>query len=109
MKARMPWKGTMKQKDALRIELRRQVLAADKEYACNMDTVVLYTLHTHLGFGKKRLKRFYDAFIKTHQEMVDFYQYSEDDVWIYKKKLQDIGVDVDEWYQKQPIVYKSDE
>lgn len=58
MKARISWNGTPSQCKAMQAEINRQLIEADREYATDYDAMVLYTLHTHLGFGKKRLRKF---------------------------------------------------
>ena len=49
------------EKKAMDMEINRQIVEADRRYADDIDAMVLYTLHVHLGFGKKRLRKFYDA------------------------------------------------
>lgn len=53
---------TAAEKKAMDMEINRQIVEADRRYADDIDAMVLYTLHVHLGFGKKRLRKFYDAF-----------------------------------------------
>ena len=44
-------------------EIDRQILEHDEAYSLDIDAMVLWALHVYLGFGKKRLERFYrDAF-----------------------------------------------
>lgn len=49
------------EKKAMDMEINRQIVEADRRYADDIDAMVLYTLHVHLGFGKKRLRKFYFA------------------------------------------------
>lgn len=100
MKARIPWKGTKAQEKAMMDEINRQILAADAKYANDFDAMVLYTLHVHLGFGKKRLRRFYEAFIVEHQRLVDFYEMPDDVPWLCDRILKEIGVDVKQWNEE---------
>ena len=53
---------TAAERKAMDMEINRQIVEADRRYADDIDAMVLYTLHVHLGFGKKRLRKFYDAF-----------------------------------------------
>lgn len=46
-----------KEHAAMRLEIGRQIAEADRAYTNNVDAMVLWTLHIHLGFGKKRLRR----------------------------------------------------
>ena len=65
---------TAAEKKAMEMEINRQVVEADRRYADDIDAMVLYTLHVHLGFGKKRLREFYDAFSAEHDRLIQYYQ-----------------------------------
>lgn len=97
MKARVPWLGSKQQKAALQEEINRQILEADEKYASNIDAMVLYTLHAHFGFGKKRLREFWDAFQQEHDKLIEHYQMPGEFVWLCNRKLKEIGVDLEEW------------
>lgn len=89
---------TAAERKAMNIEINRQIAEADRKYRNNIDVMILYALHVHLGFGKKRLRRFYEAFNKVHKMLLDYYELSEDDgAWIADVKLKEIGVDVAAW------------
>ena len=45
---------TAKERRAMNIEINRQIVEADRKYLNNVDAMILYFLHKHLGFGKKR-------------------------------------------------------
>ena len=53
---------TAAERKAMELEINRQLAESDRQHANDFDAMVLYVLHTHLGFGKKRLRRFYEAF-----------------------------------------------
>lgn len=65
---------TAKERLAMNIEINRQIVEADRKYTNDIDAMVLYTLHVHLGFGKKRLRRFWEAFQQEHKALVEYYQ-----------------------------------
>lgn len=88
---------TAKERKAMEIEINRQIVEADKQYTNNIDIMVLYVLHTHLGFGKARLRKFYEAFETEHQKLIDHYQMPDDNEWLADMKLKEIGVDVAAW------------
>ena len=48
---------TAAERKAMDMEINRQIVEADRRYADDIDAMVLYTLHVHLGFGKEMLKR----------------------------------------------------
>lgn len=99
MKARMPYQFTNREKKIVDEEINKLILQRDMEYAADMDAMVLYVLMTEYGFRKKRLRKFWDAFRKVHQELRDFYemQSNSDNVWLAHRLLADIGVDVKAW------------
>ena len=75
-------------------EIDRQILERDEAYSLDVDAMVLWTLHTHLGFGKERLVRFYHEMVKEHIRMREYYEM--DDTYPERRKLQELcGVDVE--------------
>lgn len=89
------------QRKAMNDEINRQILEHDEAFSMDADATVLWTLHKCFGFGKKRLKRFWDYCFREHKRLRDYYELpSEDDGWLYKRLLKDIGVDIEEWYRK---------
>ena len=89
---------TAKERKAMKIEINRQIAEADKQYRNNIDALVLYALRVHLGFGKKRLRRFYEAFSVAHDKLTAHYEMSgEDNAWLADHELKKIGVDVAAW------------
>lgn len=106
MKAKMPWRGTASQQKAMRDEINRQIIEADRKFALDFDAMVLYTLHLHLGFGKKRLYRFYKAFIQQHEELIKYYEMPDDYAWLCRHKLKEIGVDIEAWNKEAEVTVK---
>ena len=74
-------------------EINRQCLEADERLTLDIDAMVLWTLHTHLGFGKKRLHDFYVAMAAEHRRMREYYQM--DDLYPERYKLKEMGVDLE--------------
>ena len=79
-------------------EINKQILAKDKEYQLDIDTMVLWTLHQCYGWGAARLKKFYVAMMKEHLRMREFYEL--DDLYPERHKLKEKGVDVEAWYNE---------
>lgn len=75
-------------------EINRQILEQKSKFMSDIDAVILWTLHTEYGFGKTRLKRFYDAVIQNYNEMCSFYEM--DDTYLAVHNLREIGIDLDE-------------
>ena len=92
---------TAAEKKAMDMEINRQIVEADRRYADDIDAMVLYTLHVHLGFGKKRLRKFYDAFSAEHDRLIQYYQMPDDYTWLCKEMLKRIGVDVEAWNKER--------
>lgn len=89
---------TAKERQAMNIEIERQLAEYEKKHAVNLDILILYVLHAHYGWGKKRLRRFYDAFNVEHDKLIAYYEMPEtDNVWLADVKLKEIGVDVAAW------------
>ena len=93
---------TAAERQAMKLEINRQILKQDEQYAVDMDAMVLYTLMAHYGWKKKRLKRFWKAFVAEHKALREFYQMngSGDNEWLAHRKLNEIGVDVRQWYKE---------
>lgn len=53
------------------------------------------------GFGKKRLRKFYDAFSAEHDRLIQYYQMPDDYTWLCKEMLKRIGVDVEAWNKER--------
>lgn len=97
MKVRLPYQVSKREKEAIRREAHQVVLETNEQYSIDVDAMVLYTLHVHLGFGKKRLRAFWDAFQKYRDDLIKHYQMPDDYVWLCRYKLKEIGVDVELW------------
>lgn len=96
MKALIPYKLSKAENEALKREINKQIAEQDEKYQNYYDAMVLYTLYESFGFGKKRLRMFYDKLIEKHKELQQQYEMNQV-AWICLKKLKDIGVDIEEW------------
>lgn len=90
-------------------ETRREVFRQRKALDDDFDAMVLWVLHERFGFGKKRLRRYYDAFMEAYGALRDFYvgedadgEAVQDGTVCFKAKqdLLKIGVDIAEWNLK---------
>lgn len=89
---------TRKEQEAIDKELARQCAEYDRKNADEIDALVLWRLHTKFGFGKKRLREFYDGFKEDVGELINRYNMSDEDaVWLCTKKLKNYGIDISEW------------
>ena len=79
-------------------EINQQCIEADERLSLDIDAVVLWTLHRHLGFGVKRLHGFYLAMAAEHRRMCEYYQM--DDTYPERYKLKELGADIEAWQKE---------
>ena len=91
---------TAKERKAMDMEINRQLAEKDKQYAADVDAMILYVLMSRYGWRKKRLKDFWKAFVEEHKALREFYLMDDpgDNEWLAHTKLKEIGVDVQQWY-----------
>lgn len=95
-------KLTAAEKRAMNLEISRQILELDEQSTVDFDAMVLYTLMAYYGWKKKRLRKFWNAFVAEHKALREFYQMEGvgDNGWLAHHKLKEIGVDVRQWYKE---------
>lgn len=93
---------TNAEKKAMTLEINRQIAERDEQYSADIDAMVLYTLMAHYGWKRKRLRRFWEAFIKEHKQLREHYMMEApgDNEWLAHRKLKEIGVDIYQWYEE---------
>lgn len=84
---------TPQSKKAMILEINRQIVEQENKFIQGIDAMILWTLHKELGFGKKRLERFYKAVIRNYKELCKYFEM--DDTYPAEQKLREIGVDLD--------------
>ena len=85
-------------KSAMIQEINRQVLEADKKYALDIISMVLWSLRIHSGWGKGRLTSFYRVMITEYLKMRK--SYNLEDTFPEQYYLKQIGVDVESLYEE---------
>ena len=90
------------ERKAMNLEINRQIAEKDEKYQEDIDALVLYVLMVHYGWKKKRLRRFWDAFIAEHKALREYYLMEDpgDSEWLAHWKLKKIGVDIHQWYEE---------
>lgn len=83
-------------REAMGREINRQLLEADKRFALDLDSMVLWSIRQFAGWGPKKLKEFYLFMFKEHLRMREFYEM--DDTYPERYKLKEKGIDVEAWY-----------
>ena len=87
---------------ALDREIRNQLSEYTRRHALEVDATILWELHEQLGFGPKRLRRFYDNFKPKMEELANQYDMdaTEDGDWLCTYKLKEYGIDLEEWVKE---------
>lgn len=90
------------EKKAMDMEIQRQLAEYDRKHIREIDALVLWVLHEQLGFGNKRLKKFYDNFSRGIEALICRYEMEQgDDVWLCTYKLKEIGCDLEKWEKER--------
>lgn len=92
MKAKVPFMMSKNQRGRMNEEIEKEIDAKLQAEVTQIDAVILWTLHLCFGFGKKRLRRFYDFFVKL-SNVNDRWKIRADNIEL----LKGIGVDIEEW------------
>ena len=87
----------------IKIEARKQCVEQLRQYELELDSVVLYVLHTEFGFGKGRLEKFYDMLFQKREAMKAEFGETDDATmgeyamrWVLKEQ----GIDVEEMFSR---------
>lgn len=90
---------------ALDIEIQKQCADYYKRYENEIEAMILWNLHTELGFGKKRLLRFHSEFSKNMSQLVSQYEMDDHDTsWICLTKLKNYGIDLQELNNREELI-----
>ena len=101
---------TSSEKKAMQIEIKRQLDEWDRKHRREIDALILWQLHEQLGFGEKRLKKFYMNFASELKKLSDRYALDEEDqIWLCTYKLKDeLGIDLEDWVNEADKAVKED-
>ncbi len=93
---------TAAERKAMNIEIEKQLAEYTRKHQAEFDALVLWELHIQLGWGEKRLRKFFDAFGGAVNALVKRYEMEdEDDVWLCTQKLKEMGVDIEQWEREK--------
>ena len=86
--------------EAIKAEVTRILLERDKQYAIDVDAMVMWSLRTFPGLelGPKRLRKFYLHMFRCHLAMRN--HYLMEDTYPERYKLKEQGVDLEAWYNE---------
>jgi len=89
---------TASEQKAMKMEIQRQLVDYTQKHQLEIDAVVLWVLHAQLGWGKKRLRQFYDRFGSELDALLKRYEMEEDDkIWLCTEMLKRLGIDIEAW------------
>lgn len=93
---------TAAERKAMNLEINRQIAERDEKYKEDIDALILYVLMVHYGWKKKRLHRFWKAFVAEHKALREFFEMNDDGdaEWLSHRMLKEIGVDIHQWYKE---------
>ena len=84
------------EKKAVDIEIRKMIADYDRKNTNEIDSLVLWILHTEFGFGVKRLQKFHDSFNDGIKRLLERYELEDDDqIWLCTHKLKQLGIDIE--------------
>lgn len=84
-------------KKPLMREMNRQCIEYEKAHEAEQVCRALWILHSHFGWGAKRLTEFFKAYHGEVAEMIQHYELDPtDDLWLCMKKLHDAGFSFEE-------------
>lgn len=87
---------------ALDQEIKKQIVENDRAFDMDKESSILWMLHTRFRFGPKRLKLAWKLFYAETLKLREYYLMDqEDDGWLARQKLKDIGCDIEEWYREE--------
>lgn len=87
---------------ALNQAINEQIVANDRAFDMDKESSILWMLHTQFGFGPKRLKLAWELFYAETRKLREYYLMDqEDDGWLARQKLKDIGCDIEAWYKEE--------
>lgn len=89
------------QRRAMRAEIKRQVAEQMRLAEMDQEAAILWMLHEVFGFGKKRLEKAWRLMYEETKKLREWYVLDpDDDGWISRRKLKEIGVDLEELYKE---------
>lgn len=92
---------THKEQKALDIEIQKQLADYNRKNMMEVDSIILWILHSMYGLGEKRLRMFYDNFHKELEALADRYEMDDEDIYLCTENLRRIGIDVEKWHQEK--------
>lgn len=95
---------TAAERKAMELEIQRQIVEYNDKNATEISAMVLlYILHTEFGFGKKRLRDFFNKFTREIEALGERYLMMDNLPFLCVYKLKQAGIDVLAW-EKEGVI-----
>jgi hypothetical protein len=92
---------TKNEKKALELETRKILAEETRKHKHEMAAMLLWVLHETEGYGPIKLRRVFDKFDKSIDELIAHYELADSDsVWLCTYKLKEYGIDINEWFNE---------
>ena len=79
-------------------EVNAELAKATDRFYYDEVTVILWVLHETFGFGRDRLKRFYDNYSRVNNQLKEHYSMQDNDLhYLTEQLLAGIGVTIEEF------------
>lgn len=89
---------TPAEQKAINMEIQRQYAEYVRKHKKELVALFLWQLRVQLGFGRYRLRNFYNNVDRAMDDMIKRYELDDsDDVWLCTHQLEEYGVNLDEW------------
>lgn len=76
---------------------RRMTREMVDKYEDRADACTLWALHTGFGWGRDRLRRFYETYLRLHRELMERYELGREGDFYCIERLKKLGVDIEAW------------
>lgn len=86
-----------KEQDIINAEINRQLVKRHKQFADDVDYMIMRILHEHFEFDLTDLRSFYDMFIEENNALIEHYEMADAGAYIARKEMNDIGCNIEEW------------
>ena len=86
-----------KERQVLNQKVNEMLIMRHGEFADDVDYMILYILHNRFGFGLRRMRQFYEAFITENDKLIKHYEMPDAGVYIARQEMNAIGCDFEKW------------
>lgn len=86
-----------KEQDIINAEINRQLVKRHKQFADDVDYMIMRILHERFDFDLNDLRGFYDIFIEENNALMEHYEMADAGAYIARKEMNKIGCNIEEW------------